>query len=100
MRASHRVQRTLELFFPERQELVQRGKSRKQVVILPNVALQHASMIGQPVDDLGRRQSITLNLFCEVFRSHSRKPPAKAPARGPASARSTRREMFGFRTIA
>ena len=45
MRHLHRVQRALKLFLPEVQELLQFGELRKQVVVLPDVALEQLLMI-------------------------------------------------------
>src|SRR6185437_3885155 len=56
VRDANRIQRPLQLLLPELQEVLQRGKSREQIVILPDIALQQRGMIGHPIEYLRRRQ--------------------------------------------
>src|SRR6185369_6521225 len=53
---------------PEIQEALQRREIGEEVVLLPDVALQQARMVGHAVQDLGRRQAITLKLLTELWR--------------------------------
>ena len=57
----------VELCGPEIQELFELWKARCQIVILPDVALQKNRMIGQAVNDLGRRQAEARELGFEVL---------------------------------
>src|SRR5262249_54230308 len=60
MRDDDRVQRPLELLLPEGEKLLQLRKFRKQIVVLPDIALQQPLLIGPAVNDLRRRQAVTL----------------------------------------
>src|SRR6478752_8958662 len=61
------MERTVELLLPERQEILQRRKFRKHVVVLPDVGLEKRGMIGHPIENLRRRQPVTQKLFPEIF---------------------------------
>src|SRR5215470_13576193 len=67
MRHGDREQRSLELFLPESEEILQRREFRKQIVILPDVSLQQRRVIRHPIENLRRRQTVTQHLFPEVF---------------------------------
>src|ERR1700730_10840034 len=69
MRHRHRVQRALELLQPEIEELVELGKGRAEVVILPDISLQQPGVIGPPVEDVGRRQSVAFKLAAKLLRT-------------------------------
>src|SRR5712691_7224437 len=76
----HRKERSLELLEPERQKAVERRKSRAEIVVLPDVGLQQGGMIGKPVEDLRRRQTVAIELAskiagCNVLGCHDRCPP-------------------------
>ena len=66
----HRVQRPFQRLEPEAEEAIEGGKSRAQVVVLPDVGLQQPGMIGAPVEDLRGGEPIPLNLLAEVCRDH------------------------------
>ena len=61
----HRVQRRVDIVLPEIQEAVELGELGRHVVLLPQEALQHARMIGHPIEDLGGRQPIALELHLD-----------------------------------
>src|ERR1700751_4959765 len=66
MRHGDREQRTVELLLPEGEEILQRRKFRKQIVVLPDVGLQQRGMIRHPIEDLRRRQPVTQDLLPEI----------------------------------
>src|SRR6478609_968842 len=70
MRHRHRVQRPLQLFQPEGQKLVECRKLRAEIVILPDVGLQQARMIGHAVEYLRRSETVACKLALEIHRSH------------------------------
>ena len=49
MRHAHRMQRAFQLALPEIQKLLEAGKERRQVVILPDELLQQLGMVGHVV---------------------------------------------------
>ena len=59
MRDHHRMQRAFQLLDPERQEALQLGKFREQVVVLPDEGLQQPLVVRPAVEDLRGRQPIT-----------------------------------------
>jgi hypothetical protein len=61
MRDRHRMQRPLQLLLPEREKILQCGKSWKQVVVLPDVALQQPALIRTTIENFGRRQAVPLS---------------------------------------
>ena len=62
----HRMQRPFQPLQPECQKAVERRKFRTEVVVLPDVGLQQGWMVGKPIEDLRRRQTIALKLAPEV----------------------------------
>src|SRR5260370_10258112 len=66
VRDDHRVQRSLELFEPERQKPIEHRKPRTQVVVLPDIRLQERRMIGQSIENLRGREAVALELAAEV----------------------------------
>src|SRR5829696_3399703 len=62
----HAVERTLEIGAPERQELVELGKARGQVILLPDKLLQDRAVVGHAVQNAGRGQAIALELTSKV----------------------------------
>src|SRR5262245_49364394 len=58
MRDRHAVEPALEVAGPEVEEAAQAGKARVHVVLLPDVALQQRGMVGQAIEDFGRRQTV------------------------------------------
>src|ERR1700720_3072516 len=82
MRDRHREERPFELLEPEPQEAVERRKSRAEIVVLPDIGLQQGGMIGKPVEDLRRRQTVAVELApkiarCNVLGCHDRCPPIR-----------------------
>src|SRR5262249_17928889 len=82
MRHRHREERALQLLQPERQKAVECRKSRAEIVILPDIGLQQGGMIGKPVEDLRRRQTVAVELAskvagCNVLECHDRCPPIR-----------------------
>jgi hypothetical protein len=63
---SHGMQRAVQLSAPKLEEAMQRGKPGRLIVVLPDISLQQGLVIGQPIDDLGRRQTVTLQLTDEI----------------------------------
>src|SRR5215831_3673145 len=61
-----RMQRSLERLQPEGQKAVEHWKSRAEVVVLPDIGLQQGRMIGKPIEDLRRGQTIAFELAAEV----------------------------------
>src|SRR4051812_14920338 len=51
---------------PERQELVELGKARGQVILLPDELLQERAVVGHAVENAGRGQAIALQLTRKV----------------------------------
>src|ERR1043166_3744879 len=70
MRDGDRMQRPFELLQPEREKLVEHRKLRTEIVVLPDVSLQKRGMVGHPVENMRRRQSVAFNLPPEVLRNH------------------------------
>src|SRR5258708_9165498 len=66
VRDDHRVQRSLELFEPERQKPIEHRKPRTEVVVLPDIRLQERRMIGQSIENLRGREAVALDLAAEV----------------------------------
>src|SRR5262245_32697588 len=56
------MQATFDAAVPEIEETAQDGVIRRQVVILPCIALQQAGMIGEVVKDLRSGQAVALEL--------------------------------------
>ncbi len=52
--------------FPEMQEFLQNREARRDIQILPDIALQQGRMVGQVVENFGGGQPIILELFVEV----------------------------------
>src|ERR1700694_361443 len=65
-----RVQRTLELLFPELQKLLQSREVGAEVVVLPDIGLQQPAMIWTPVVDMSRSQAVAVDLAPKIFRDH------------------------------
>ena len=61
---------------PEVEEALQLRKARVKVVVLPDVALQQCRMIGQAVEDLGRRQAVSSQQGRNLGLVH-RSPPSQ-----------------------
>lgn len=59
-------QLAVELRLPEGEELVELGKARGEIVVLPDVFLQDRGMVGQAVENAGGGQSIARDLAGEV----------------------------------
>jgi hypothetical protein len=87
MAHAHGVKNPVELVRPEIQEAVKFRKLRRQVVLLPDVALQDRGVVGQVIEDLGRGQAVALELLAELGRYFHRRPrdALNAVGRGPPS---------------
>lgn len=89
MRHRDRVERAVELLLPECQEILQRRKFRKHVVVLPDIGLEQRRMIRHPIENLCRRQSVSQHLLPEIVgntpnaQSHA-KPPLQERIQGVA----------------
>jgi hypothetical protein len=70
MRHGHRVERSIEFFLPEGEEIRQRRKFRKQIVVLPDVGLEQRGMIRHPIEDLCRRQPVPQDLLPKILASN------------------------------
>src|SRR5262245_56322256 len=70
MRHSHAIERAVEIGLPKIEELDELGKARREIVILPDVALQQHLMIRKAVDDLRRGQRKSLDLAKESRVDH------------------------------
>jgi len=60
-----RMQRPFQLVAPEGQELVELGEERSQIIFLPDERLQERGVIGQAVENIGRRQTVSFQLTAE-----------------------------------
>src|SRR5689334_11181710 len=67
MRDADGIERALELVLPELQEILERGKFRKQIVVLPDVGLQQRRVIRHPVENLCRGQPVSQRQFPKVL---------------------------------
>jgi hypothetical protein len=63
----HGEQRSLQRLFPEAEEILQRRKFGKQIVVLPDIGLQQRGMIRHAIENLRRRQPITQHLLPEIL---------------------------------
>jgi hypothetical protein len=63
------MQRALDLFLPEFDELEERGVIRRQIILLPDEAVENIAIIRHTVVKLGRGQPIALQ---HQFRLASR----------------------------
>src|SRR5579872_756840 len=68
---AHGMERPFELFAPECQELHQDRELRRDVVVLPNVALQQRGMIRQAVKNFRGRQAEAFELPHEITRCNA-----------------------------
>src|SRR6185312_1052582 len=62
MRHANAVERTIEIGVPEIEEVGQSGEARRDVVVLPYVALQELGVVGKAVEDLRRGEREALDL--------------------------------------
>ena len=60
------IQPAFQLRFPEAQKFVQNRKARRDVELLPDIALQQLGMIGHAIDDFRRRQAIIFKLPSQI----------------------------------
>ena len=74
----HMMDRAVQVASPKVQESMQLGKLRRDIVFLPDIALQKVPVIGHSVDDLCCGQTITEKLLLDVamapFPSHFIRP--------------------------
>src|SRR5918998_410004 len=78
-RVCHRngVERPMKLADPKVEELVEDGKLRSEVVLLPDEGLQERGVVRHPVQDVGGRQAVALELPDEILRDHKTSFPRK-----------------------
>src|SRR6185437_9524797 len=91
----HRMQLTVDILPPKIEKPCELGKIRREVEFLPDEGLQRLRLVGQPVDDLGRGQTVSGGVrgsaHRRAFRS-SRRKHCPGPASGqPRSCRSADR---------
>ena len=79
MRHRDRVQWSFQLLLPERQETLQFGEVRAEIVVLPDIALQQPGMIRAPVEDMGGSQPVAGDLLLKVDRHHRALQPSCCP---------------------
>src|SRR6185437_12595816 len=60
------VQPAVEVPVPEIEELAEVGEAGGEVEVLPDVALQHVLVVGHPVEDLGGRNAVVVELGYET----------------------------------
>src|ERR1700679_4268365 len=70
VRHRDRMQRAVELVAPEGEELLQFRKGGCQIVILPDVILQQAGMVGQMVENVGGGEAVSFELAAERNGNH------------------------------
>ena len=68
------IKLAFQLGLPEMQELVQDREFGGNIQILPYIGLQQRGMVGDVVDDFGRRQTIILKLLFEMARNSTSHP--------------------------
>src|SRR5208337_1194215 len=73
----HRMEQAVQLARPEIEEFLQLGEMRVQVVLLPDVILQEAGMVGHAVENVGRRQAKPFGLTAEIGAGHAVSPKAQ-----------------------
>jgi len=66
MRDGDGMHRPFELAAPEVEEILEDGKARRDVVLLPDKGLQHAAMIRHAVQDRRGRQPVAFQLPDEI----------------------------------
>jgi hypothetical protein len=66
MRDFDPVKFAFELRLPEMQEFIQDWKTRRYVEILPDIGLQQRRVVGNMINDFGRRQTVILELSREI----------------------------------
>src|SRR5262245_31093216 len=74
MRDAHTVERAVKIGFPEIEKAGELGKARREIVVLPDIALQQHLMIRKAVDDLRRSEREAFELSSESRVGHG--PPA------------------------
>src|SRR4051794_8088738 len=94
------VQLALEVLVPEIEELAQLGEAGGQVQVLPDVALQHVPMIGHPVENLGGRDAVVLELRYETTIHQSRSLTPGAFRNSHASLTTNQQNSFHINGLA
>ena len=64
------MQGARQLAFPKAQKTPQRGEIGGEIIVLPDVKLEQARMVGQMIMDLGSGQAIAIHLPAEVTALH------------------------------
>jgi hypothetical protein len=57
----------LQFAFPIAEETLQLGKVGRQIILLPDIQLQQAGMIGKVIVDFGRGQAVAFHLQAEFL---------------------------------
>ena len=70
MGESHRMQRAVDPFLPELDEFQHLRTVRRQIVVLPDEAVDHIPLIRNPVEQFGRGQPIALQHYPGLFSTH------------------------------
>ena len=65
MRHPHAIERAVKIGLPEIEKVDELGKARREIVVLPDIALQQRLMIRKAVDDFRRGQSEAFELTTE-----------------------------------
>lgn len=74
VRYAHRVQRAFKFLIPKIKELLELGKTGREVIVLPHKRLQPPWMIGCAVQNLCGRESEALELTLKIFANHLEPP--------------------------
>src|SRR5687767_3262623 len=70
MRDPDTIERAVEIGGPEVQKIRKLGKARREIVILPDIALEEARMVRDAIEDLGRGEGEALDLALEGMVGH------------------------------
>src|SRR5690349_3347657 len=79
MRHADRMERPLDLTPPELQKLLQRRKSRREVIVLPDIELEQRRLVRHAVVDLCGGKSIAIKLLDETAVDHRFASPSSMP---------------------
>lgn len=60
------VQGAIEFLFPKIEEIIKLGEFGCEVIFLPDEFLQNLRVVGHVIENLRRRQAITLQLNCHI----------------------------------
>src|SRR5437867_384914 len=65
VRHANAIERAVEIRVPEIEEVSELGEAGREVVVLPDIALQQLGVVRKPVEDLGRGEREALDLAKE-----------------------------------